>query len=260
MQPSGSSSSESTLPNLRAKLSVLTFETALTHPRSPSPIATQPDDSPIDRDVYTLLPRSNPGLTRHPDLWFKDGSVVLRAENTLFRVHISQLSRHSAFFRDLFSLPQPRIQSSISNCVDVDEGLQMEGCPVIVLHDSAQDVENLLTALYDGPCVSSPLPPTSTNTLHRNFGSNDPRDFIATSGILRLSTKYLIDSLRSKALAHVSLAWPLDLKAWDAREDVARYDFDHEYGINTSQRYPSPIVGLPPFPCEGIRTDSIDYE
>src|SRR5262245_8059459 len=37
-------------------------------------------------------------LNQHPDLWFIDGSVVLRAENTLFKVHISQLSRHSVLF------------------------------------------------------------------------------------------------------------------------------------------------------------------
>lgn len=186
-----------------------------------------------------------PGPTRHPDLWFSDGSVVLRAENTLFRVHISQLSRHSAFFRDLFSLPQPMLkrQRSTSSTVDVDEGMQMEGCPVIVLHDAAQDVGNLLTALYDGPYVPFPSHhPKPRSHFDSNFGSNDQSDFTITSGILRLSTKYLIDSLRSKALAHLSLAWPLELKAWDAREDAARYEVDPEYGVNTSQRYPSPIA------------------
>lgn len=35
------------------------------------------------------------GLAKHSDLWFTDGSVVLRAEDTTYRVHISQLSRHS---------------------------------------------------------------------------------------------------------------------------------------------------------------------
>ena len=94
----------------------------------------------------------------HADLWFLDGSVILRAENTLFRVHISQLSRHSTFFRDLFSLPQPprgvrrrTLSGSSSNSVR-DDGL-LEGCPVVYLYDIAEDVGNLLTALYDGPYV-----------------------------------------------------------------------------------------------------------
>jgi hypothetical protein len=95
---------------------------------------------------------------RHADLWFSDGSVILKAEDTLFRVHISQLSRHSAFFRDLFSLPQPphsgRNRSlSTSSSKSVLDGTVLDGCPVVYLHDTAEDVGNLLTALYDGPYV-----------------------------------------------------------------------------------------------------------
>lgn len=38
---------------------------------------------------------------------------------------------------------------------------------------------------------------------------------------MRLSNKYLIEPLRTRAIAHLSLAWPSTLSAWDAREDVA---------------------------------------
>jgi hypothetical protein len=87
------------------------------------------------------------GILRHPDLWFSDGSVVLRAEGTLFRVHISQLVRRSLFFRDLLSLPQPA-----KDAVGLDN--TFDGCPLLLLHDSAEDLSNLLKALYDGgPCV-----------------------------------------------------------------------------------------------------------
>lgn len=61
------------------------------------------------------------------------------------------------------------------------------------------------------------------------------------SGILRLSTKYLIDSLRAKALAHLSLAWPSDLKTWDLREDICR-GFEIEGTSGSSHRYPHPFV------------------
>jgi hypothetical protein len=88
---------------------------------------------------------------RHADLWFSDGSVILRAEDTLFCVHISQLSRHSVFFRDMFSLPQPQGNGARSLITSDNFG----SCPVIVLHDTAEDVGNLLTALYDGPWVYS---------------------------------------------------------------------------------------------------------
>jgi hypothetical protein len=83
------------------------------------------------------------GVSRHPNLWFSDGSVVLKAEGTLFRVHISQLVRRSLFFRDLFSLPQPG-----KDAVELDG--TFGGCPLLVLHDSAEDLSNLLKALYDG--------------------------------------------------------------------------------------------------------------
>ena len=166
-----------------------------------------------------------PPFTRHADLWFSDGSVVLRAEETLFRVHMSQLSRHSVFFRDLFSLPQPASSDKLSN-VDPSGVLStVEGCPVLHLDDSAQDVANLLIALYDGP----------------TFGNNDRNDFAVVSGILRLSTKYLVDALRAKSLAHLSIAWPSSLKCWDVREDRARM-YELDTGQSRGLFYPSPIV------------------
>jgi len=33
----------------------------------------------------------------------------------------------------------------------MDTTNELEECPVLLLHDAAEDVENLLTALYDGP-------------------------------------------------------------------------------------------------------------
>jgi hypothetical protein len=86
---------------------------------------------------------------RHPNLWFTDGSVVLRAENILFRVHISQLSRRSLFFRDLFSLPQPQPEQDSTPAWSGYDGTY-DGCPVLLLHYSAEDLANLLLSLYVG--------------------------------------------------------------------------------------------------------------
>jgi len=94
---------------------------------------------------------------------------------------------------------------------------------VVYLQDSAEDVENLLTALYDGPTL----------------GDNSASDFRRVSGILRLATKFMIENLRTKALAHLSIAWPATLQGWDAREDVAGpYYVDCE----GERFYPSPVV------------------
>jgi hypothetical protein len=87
--------------------------------------------------------------SKHADLWFCDGSVILQAEATLFRVHMSQLSRRSTVFSDMFTLPQPPVMTTHATLADET----YEGCPVVKLHDSADDVENLLLALYDGPFV-----------------------------------------------------------------------------------------------------------
>lgn len=114
-------------------------------PMSPTPtMNVELDDSELSKN--------GTAVRRHPDLWFGDGSVVLRAENVAFRVHKSQLSRQSLFFRDLFSLPQPGVEAGKESNVLQDGGDGMlEGCPVLRLHDdSAEDVTNLLHALYDG--------------------------------------------------------------------------------------------------------------
>lgn len=91
-------------------------------------------------------------MEKHADLWFFDGSVVLQAEQTLFLVHKTQLARHSLFFRDMFSLPQPSLLHEQDETLARAQ-LTYEGHPLVVLHDSTEDVANLLTALYDGPFV-----------------------------------------------------------------------------------------------------------
>ena len=107
-----------------------------------------------DRHGQAIIYETETGLEvqRHPDLWFDDGSVICRAENMLFRVHISQLARHSLCFQDMFMLPQPEC-SRLEASILVDEG-KISGprmIPIVYLYDKAEDVGNLLTALYDGP-------------------------------------------------------------------------------------------------------------
>ncbi|KAG6837343.1 hypothetical protein H0H93_010945 [Arthromyces matolae] len=129
---------------------------------------------------------------------------------------MSVLRRHSQFFRDMFSIPQPKTAKDIA-FQEIEGDINI---PVVDLHDSAEDVGNLLKAVYDGPI----------------FGNNDQEDFRMVSGVLRLSTKYLIDTLRVQALAHLSKAWPPSLEGWDVREDFV--------GIldACSSGYPHPIA------------------
>lgn len=86
--------------------------------------------------------KSREERSEHPDLSFPDGTVILRSENTLFRVHQGVLSAHSPVFRDIFSLPQGYLRQNL-----------VDGCPLVTLPDSAQDVEYMLRELYCLSCV-----------------------------------------------------------------------------------------------------------
>ncbi|KZT64585.1 hypothetical protein DAEQUDRAFT_732434 [Daedalea quercina L-15889] len=188
------------------------------------PLEQDADHAPEDVPERCARDDDDEELVRHPDLWFADGSIVLRAEDTLFRVHVSQLSRHSAVFADMLSLPQPACSSSAEEDESREED-RIEGCPALFLYDRAEDVMHLLHALYDGP----------------NFGDNGREDFRAVSGILRLANKYDIEKLQRQALEHLRTAWPMTLRGWDAREDLARM-FELESGLQQGFRYPSPVA------------------
>ncbi|KAI0310313.1 hypothetical protein OF83DRAFT_1178679 [Amylostereum chailletii] len=188
---------------------------------APEPPTVLLDSTSSRTHSFTASPRPKP----HSDLWFSDGSVVLQAENVLFKVHMTQLARKSIIFGDMFSIPQPPHSPSASGSAQA-ESETFEGCPLVRLHDDPTDLANLLTALYDGP----------------SFGDNDEEDFRVVSGILRLSTKYMFDSLRSKAIAHLGLAWPSTLKGWDAREERARSYGMENTGPGGGHYYPSPIA------------------
>jgi hypothetical protein len=78
------------------------------------------------------------GVRCHEDLCFEDGNIILVAEGVCFRVHRGQLTRHSDVFRGMMSIPQP------VNAPTTDS------CPIVELHDRAQEVAYMLKALYDG--------------------------------------------------------------------------------------------------------------
>ncbi|KAJ7319061.1 hypothetical protein DFH08DRAFT_713983 [Mycena albidolilacea] len=129
-------------------------------------------------------------LTRS-DIWHDDGSVVLQVESTLFRVHWSVISLHSPFFRGMRDLPQPAEQPSI------------EGCPVVVLHDSSEDVQYFLHALYN---------PHLFNEEKLSF------PFIAA--IVRVGRKYDFKNLLAAAVQRLRLENPTTFDKYEAMTRV----------------------------------------
>ncbi|KAJ7186555.1 hypothetical protein C8R46DRAFT_1341934 [Mycena filopes] len=131
-------------------------------------------------DEDTLPPASEPAALVS-DLWFsKDTPIVIRAEGKLFQVSRGILAARSTVFSDMFTLPQPA----------AGENPQIEGCPVVDLPDSAEEVEVFLRAIFD----SSYFMPAPA-----------PFEPSAVLGILRLSHKYDVQYLFRRALNHLAI-------------------------------------------------------
>ncbi|KAJ7112482.1 hypothetical protein C8R44DRAFT_711000 [Mycena epipterygia] len=119
-------------------------------------------------------------------LWFSNDTLVLRAEDSIFRVSQSILAARSSVFQSMFEFPQPTS--------DGDE--MMDGSPVVRLHDAAAEVEPFLRAIFDSSYF---MPPPAAI------------DFHAVLGILRLSHKYDVNYLYKRALLHLETVYPIDL-------------------------------------------------
>ncbi|KAJ3740640.1 hypothetical protein DFH05DRAFT_435720 [Lentinula detonsa] len=127
--------------------------------------------------------------------WFYDGSIVVQAQDKLFRVHQTVLANSSEIFSTLFSLPPS----------DSDTQDLIEGCPVVQIQDLAQDFSDILRALYNPHFDDFP----SDSELE------DILNFI--SGTLRLSSKYMIHSLRRKCITLFTRTLPATLEGYDSR-------------------------------------------
>ncbi|KAH7925368.1 hypothetical protein BV22DRAFT_1129038 [Leucogyrophana mollusca] len=101
--------------------------------RSPS-VSQNPGSN--DSDVVLQPDSYEPGPSRYMKFWFEDGTIVLRVEICLFRVHRPILSSHSQTFRRFFGLP------------DLYHGEIMMGCPVIYLQGNSAHFIHLLMTLY----------------------------------------------------------------------------------------------------------------
>ncbi|KAJ7745667.1 hypothetical protein B0H16DRAFT_1557782, partial [Mycena metata] len=133
-------------------------------------------------------PESFQKLVRRSEIWHPDGSVVLQAHDTQWRVHWSVLAMHSSFFRGMLGLPQPPEQPSV------------DGCPIVeLLGDSVEDVENVLRALYD------PL-----------FFLQKALPFSVIASHLRLGRKYDFGPVLETVVERITHENPTTLEGYDA--------------------------------------------
>ncbi|GJE90684.1 BTB/POZ domain-containing protein [Phanerochaete sordida] len=127
-------------------------------------------------------------LTRCEELWFEDGTVVLRAEDTVFRVYRGMLCRQSSVFKDLFEVPQPA------------NGECYEGCPLVHMEATpAEDLRDILLAIHD---VDWPESITDNG--------------VALAGLLELSKKYDFPNVRQRVTKILLATFPTTLAMYDA--------------------------------------------
>ncbi|KAL6309366.1 hypothetical protein BKA93DRAFT_713867, partial [Sparassis latifolia] len=144
------------------------------------------------------------------DVWYADGSIILVAEKTAFRVHSSILAANCEFFKIMLAIPQPAPGSDASMSTEM-----YEGCPVVRMQDSAVDLRHFLKSVY---CFDY-------------FRAAMKVKFPVVAAVLRLSNKYDARHLGQRAVNLLATAYPSTLLRWDDR-DAQRLvpPFEGEHG------------------------------
>lgn len=89
----------------------------------------------------TTATSATPPRVQSSKVWLDDGNIVIEAQGTMFRVLRSILSRESVVFHDMFLMPQPALEDRNADMHD--------GCPLVHLEDSADDISLFLFVLFD---------------------------------------------------------------------------------------------------------------
>jgi hypothetical protein len=197
---------EATTPNAAS-----TSSTSPTMSSTPAAaVAGEPSTS--DPDAAKPSDEAQPPIQEHSTTSFEDGNLVIVAETMAFRVHRGVLSRKSALFKDLLSLPQP------------DSEERWEGLPVVRLLDSAEDVTMLLDAIYNGAksvlslIQSSMCIGAQADGLHANryrYRDDETPNWTTVHRLLVLGTKYQVEELRDEAVHQLHARYPRKIADWD---------------------------------------------
>ncbi|KAH9856112.1 hypothetical protein C2E23DRAFT_810121 [Lenzites betulinus] len=111
---------------------------------------------------------------RDTEFWLDDGSLILIAQTTGFRVYRGLLASQSEVFRDMFDSANP------------STGDRFEDCPVVHLSDSPQDLRHLLRVIV----------PTSQDRF--SISRQGCKSFDELYAIARLANKYSIPGLEEQ--------------------------------------------------------------
>ncbi|GJE89900.1 hypothetical protein PsYK624_060120 [Phanerochaete sordida] len=170
-------------------------------------------DAPPHKRQKTESHEGGPALAereREPErdavLWFEDASVVLAAENKLFKVHAGVLGHHSPVFKELLSAPA---------LAALEE--RLDGCPVLRTNDKGASLARLLRIIYDG--VQSDW-----------FASGVRLDFADLRRVAIVAAKYQVPAVLDEVKSRLRAFYPTaSLQAWRA------VVFDDESGADGSR-------------------------
>ncbi|KLO05520.1 hypothetical protein SCHPADRAFT_1002869 [Schizopora paradoxa] len=150
----------------------------------------------------------------YADLWFADGSVVLKTDSCLFRVHKTMLARESTVFKDMFAFPvvsdHPEENEEKVKIEENEDGLAdsevYEGLPVVPLIDDDETaVIHLLTMIY------KPNYTKVTETLLK---------LPCAAGLFKLSNKYQFISVEDALENELKVAFPQNRSAFGQAEST----------------------------------------
>jgi hypothetical protein len=96
----------------------------------------------------TIPPKHTPSIIPVDHLWFEDGNLILKAENSLFRVYSGPLAARSSVFKDMLAFPP-----------SAEGNERYDQCPIVTVYDNAKDMAFFLKAVFDLRCVFPSLFP-----------------------------------------------------------------------------------------------------
>ncbi|KAI0698366.1 hypothetical protein BC835DRAFT_1413141 [Cytidiella melzeri] len=134
--------------------------------------------------------------------WHNDGDIVLICADVGFRAHLTVLAAQSSIFRHMSEMPQPR-----QECLET-----YDGCPVVRLQDTVQDIKCFLEAIYE---LQSGLSQATLTFPCIGFAS--------ASSLLRLGTKYDAPLVRDLAISTFASVYPSTNDAWLKRDNIRQF-------------------------------------
>ncbi|KAI1795305.1 hypothetical protein LXA43DRAFT_37560 [Ganoderma leucocontextum] len=145
-------------------------------------------------------------LKHHEEFWFDDGSIVLIAGHTAFRVYRALLAAQSTIFTNMLSSSTP----------DAEE--MVEGCPVVHISDSPEDVAHFLRVL---------LPKSQRTLFSREFSFS----FHQISAIIRLAHKYHVQDVLDQAIASLREYFTSNFEVWESHTNQGIIKFRPQQAI-----------------------------